>query len=85
MRVVSWILRIILFLLLLTFALKNMDEVTVRYYFGIEWQAPLALVIFVFFVAGTVIGVIAGFVGELGRRRRRAQAVEARSPLDPHA
>ncbi|PZP52742.1 MAG: DUF1049 domain-containing protein, partial [Azospira oryzae] len=52
MRVVSWILRIILFLLLLTFALKNMDEVTVRYYFGIEWQAPLALVIFVFFVAG---------------------------------
>jgi uncharacterized integral membrane protein len=83
MRIFTWIVRIALFLLLLTFALKNMDPVTVRYYLGVEWQAPLALVIFVFFLAGLVLGVLAGFLGELGRRRRRkTQAPPAPSPPD---
>ncbi|MEW5709492.1 MAG: LapA family protein [Pseudomonadota bacterium] len=86
MRILSWIVRIVLFLLLLTFALKNMDPVTVRYYLGMEWQAPLALVIFAFFLAGLVVGILAGFIGELGRRRRRrAQALQAQSPPEPRA
>ncbi len=85
MRILSWIVRIVLFLLLLTFALKNMDPVTVRYYLGMEWQAPLALVIFVFFLAGLGVGLLAGFIGELGRRRRRAQALQTQSPPNSRA
>lgn len=81
MRYVSWTLRILLFLLLLTFALQNTDDVTVRYYLGIEWRAPLALVIFAFFLAGAVIGVLAAAAGSFSRRRRqRQQAKQAAAP-----
>ena len=64
MRYLSWALRLILFLLLLGFAVKNSDIVTLHYYLGYEWQAPLVLIILVFFFAGVVLGVTAnlGFV-----------------------
>lgn len=64
MRYFSWVLRIVLFLLLLGFAVKNSEMVTLRYYLGYEWQAPLVLIILVFLLVGVVIGVAAnlGFV-----------------------
>ncbi|HSO07318.1 MAG TPA: LapA family protein [Pelomicrobium sp.] len=80
MRFVSWTLRILLFLLLLTFALQNTEDVTVRYYLGIEWRAPLALVIFAFFLAGAVIGVLAAAAGRFGRRRRQRQQAKQAGP-----
>lgn len=40
-----------------------------RYFLGWEWHAPLALVLLVFFVAGTVLGVMAA-VGWLYHQRR---------------
>lgn len=64
MRYLSWVLRIVLFLLLLGFAIKNSELVTLRYYLGYEWQAPLVLIIFLFLLIGVVIGGAAnlGFV-----------------------
>jgi len=59
MRYLSWALRILLFLLLFVFALKNTNPVTVRFYLGSQWESPLALVLLVFFVAGAVAGVAA--------------------------
>lgn len=79
MRYLTWILRFVLFLLLLTFALKNTDDVTVRYYLGMEWRAPLAMVIFVAFLAGAAIGVVAGLFG-VRRRRPRTPAAPAGNP-----
>ncbi|MFZ5556974.1 MAG: LapA family protein [Pseudomonadota bacterium] len=82
MRFVSWTLRLLLFLLLLTFALQNTEDVTVRYYLGIEWRAPLAVVIFAFFLVGALIGVLAAAAGSFGRRRRLRQQAKQEAPAE---
>ncbi len=58
-RIAAWLVKGVLFLLLLGLAIKNSDPVTLRYYLGLEWQAPMALVLFVFFVAGALMGLLA--------------------------
>ena len=69
MRVLAWILRVFLFLALFLFALKNTNSVNLRLYFDQVWQAPLVLVLLVFFVAGAAIGVLAT-LGTVFRQRR---------------
>jgi uncharacterized integral membrane protein len=58
------------FLLLLGFAVKNSDSVAVRYFLGLEWQAPLVFVLLVFFATGIVLGVTAS-LGIIVRQRRQ--------------
>ena len=69
MRVIAWTLRIILFLALFLFALKNTDAVSLRLYFDQVWQAPLILVLLVFFVAGAAMGVLATLATVFRQRR----------------
>lgn len=69
MRYLTWLLRLVLFLLLLGFAVKNGDVVTLHYYLGYAWQAPLVLILLVFFAAGVVIGVLAS-LGFIVRQKR---------------
>lgn len=52
------IVKIVLFLLLLGFAALNSNDVTLRYFLGLEWQAPLSLVILAAFAAGLLIGLL---------------------------
>jgi len=59
MRYLALLLKIVLFVFLLGFAVKNSDVVTLRYFFGYEWQSPLALVILVSFATGLLIGLLA--------------------------
>jgi len=73
MRVLAWILRIVLFLALFLLALKNTDPVSLRLYFGQVWQAPLILVLLVFFVAGAAIGVLATLATVFRQRREIAR------------
>jgi uncharacterized integral membrane protein len=68
-RILFKLLMTVVFLLLLGFALKNMDGVTVRYFLGFEWQAPLAIVLLVFFGIGSAIGVMA-CLGIIVRQQR---------------
>ena len=49
MRIVVWVLWLVVFLLLLAFAAKNLDPVTVHFYVDHDWQAPLVLVLLGFF------------------------------------
>jgi uncharacterized integral membrane protein len=82
MRVLAWTLRIILFLALFLFALKNTDMVSLHLYFDQVWQAPLILVLLVFFVGGTVIGVLATLATVFRQRREIARLQrELRSPM----
>jgi uncharacterized integral membrane protein len=97
MRYLFWILKFALFVLILSFALKNTDTVTVRYYLGYEWQAPLVLVLLVFFSLGTLAGVVASLSRifrqrlEIAASRRREKRAEQRAdkaaqqPLPPDA
>jgi len=69
MRIVTWTIRIVLFLLLLVFAVWNTEPVTLRFWFGQAWQAPLVLVLLAFFVAGALFGA-AAVLGTVLRQRR---------------
>lgn len=72
-RYLSWTFRILLFVLLFGFALKNSDPVTVRFYLGAHWEASLALVVLVFFVVGVAAGVMACFAYIYRQRREILQ------------
>jgi uncharacterized integral membrane protein len=87
MRIVTWALRLIVFLLLAAFAAKNVEPVTLRFYFDLALQAPLVVVLFGFFAAGALFGILA-LVGTLLRQRRQISflrkqpaAAEAPPPL----
>lgn len=69
MRYLNWILRAVLFIVLLGFAVKNDQPVTLRYFFGYEWQSSLVMVLLIFFAAGTAIGVLAMLGNVLQQRR----------------
>ncbi len=68
-RYIFRILWLLLFLLMLGFAIKNSETVTVNYYLGFSWQAPLVLVLLVAFVGGVVAGVFAS-LGFIFRQKR---------------
>jgi uncharacterized integral membrane protein len=70
MRYLIWFLRIVLFFLLLGFAVRNIEPVTLYYYFGYEWTAPLVLVILFFFALGVMLGA-AACLGVVFRQRRQ--------------
>jgi lipopolysaccharide assembly protein A len=51
--------KIVLFLLMLGFAALNSGTVTLRYFLGLEWRAPLSLVILMVFAIGLLTGLLA--------------------------
>jgi uncharacterized integral membrane protein len=69
MRVVTWAVRLVLLLLLVVLAAKNVEPVTLRFYFDWAVQAPLIVVLFGAFAAGAFFGILA-LLGTLLRQRR---------------
>ena len=88
MRYFLWLLKFALFVVILSFAVKNTDTVSVRYYLGQEWQAPLVLVLLTFFCLGVAVGIMAS-LGHLFRQRRRiatlTSELRARGPTGDKA
>jgi len=84
MRVLTWAIRLAIFLFLLAFAARNTDPVTLRFYFDLAWQMPLVALLLAFFVGGALLGVAAA-IGVLIRQRREIGRLErdvrARDPL----
>ncbi len=78
MRLVGWVLRGVLFLLLFGLALNNQQEVVVNGLFGTRWSAPMIVVILVSFVAGVVLALLA-----VGIRRWPGMAIARRPELAP--
>jgi hypothetical protein len=75
MKYLSWALRILLFLLLLGFVLKNTAPVTVYFYLGSQWQASLAVVLLVCFAVAN--GASPGACEWWGGRRPRRPRMRA--------
>jgi uncharacterized integral membrane protein len=75
MRVLTWVIRLAIFLFLLAFAARNTDPVTLRFYFDLGWQMPLVALLVAFFVAGALLGVAAA-LGVLIRQRREIGRLE---------
>jgi len=59
MKFLSRIASVILFILFFGFALKNTQEVALRFFLDYEVRAPLVLMLLAFFAAGAVLGVLA--------------------------
>ena len=75
MRVLTWVIRLAIFLFLLAFAARNTDPVTLRFYFDLAWQAPLVALLLAFFAAGALLGVAAA-AAMLIRQRREIGRLE---------
>ncbi|CAH1386441.1 LapA family protein [Candidatus Nitrotoga sp. M5] len=75
MRYIIWLLRAVLFLILLGFAMKNDQPVVLHYFFGYAWQTSLILVMLLFFAVGVCIGVIA-VLGKIFRQHREIDTLK---------
>ena len=69
MRYLSWALKILIFVILLSFALQNTDIVTLNTFLGYHWQAPLIFIMLTCFVVGAVFGVLASLPYMIKLRR----------------
>lgn len=70
MRYFHAALGFILFLFALGFALKNAEPITLHYYLGFAWQAPLSLTLLVAFCTGVLAGLATCFTLLITQRRR---------------
>ena len=90
MRIVTWAIWLVVFLVLVGFVAKNVDPVTLRFYFDLDLQAPLIAILFAAFAIGSLFGV-AALVPRLLRQRReivrlrRESQVRAQPPAPPMA
>ena len=88
MQPLVWILRFIIVVLLVWFAVKNGQEVELFGLPGQSWKAPLVFVLLVVFVGGIVIGLLAWIPTVVRQRReigklRRDAAQMAAMPAPP--
>jgi uncharacterized integral membrane protein len=72
MKYLAWLLKAAIFFTLFAFALNNQQDVTVHFFFGTQWTAPLVLVVLATFAAGLVIGAL-GMVPRWWKHRRAAR------------
>lgn len=72
MQLFMWIIKLALFLLILSFALVNTDPVTVRYYLGYQWEAPLVVTLLAAACLGALLGLLVGLFQTLRLRRQIA-------------
>ncbi len=59
MRFIVWLLRALVFIVLLVLALANTQEASLNFVAGYVWSAPLILIGLVFFAVGLFAGVLA--------------------------
>jgi putative membrane protein len=88
MKYLMWLLKAAIFFTLFAFALRNQQETAVRFFFGIEWRAPIVLVVLAAFALGLVVGAL-GMVPRwwkhrVAARRAHALATPAGEPNTSH-
>lgn len=69
MRVLTWVVRLLLFLGLFAFALKNTNIISLYFFFDMAWQAPMVMVLLGAFSAGALFGLLAASSALLSLRR----------------
>lgn len=76
----KWALKAVVFFTLFAFALNNQHEVTVHFFFGRLWRAPLVLLVLAVFALGLVAGVLGMLPRWLKNRRTVLPSVAAAVP-----
>lgn len=85
MRLLIWLLRAIVFVLLFGLAVKNSEPVDLRLYLDAAWREPLSLVILGAFAVGAAIGVTVAFGSYVRQRREISRLKRALSKSVPQA
>jgi putative membrane protein len=78
MRIVTWTIRLALFLVLAALAAKNIEPVTLRLFFERSLQAPLAVMLLAVFALGAAAGLLA-LLGPLLRQRREIAVLKRKN------
>ena len=79
MWLLKWVLKAAIFFTLFAFALNNQQDVTMHFFFGTEWRAPLVLTVLAAFSTGLIVGVLA----MLPRWWKQHRAARHAHPLSP--
>ena len=82
MRFFVWLVRAFIFFTLFAFALNNQQLATVRWFFGVSWNAPMVIIVLVAFAGGCAIGVLA-MVPSWWQHRRAAKRHAPPLPTPP--
>jgi uncharacterized integral membrane protein len=89
MTVLTWAIRLIIFLFLLVFALRNTQPATLNFILDRSWEAPLVIVLLSFFAGGALLGALS-LVGvifrqrrEIARLKREASKAQLPVPVEP--
>ncbi len=82
MRILVWVFRALIFFTLFAFALNNQQQANVRWFFGVEWHAPMVIVVLVVFAAGCALGVLA-MVPSWWRHRREVRRLSPAPAVAP--
>jgi lipopolysaccharide assembly protein A len=95
MKFIVWLIRVLVFVLLLVLALSNTQTATLNFLAGYQWQAPLILIGLAFFVVGLLAGLVSSLPAvfrmrlENGRLKRdlrvarEAPVVVEQPPMPP--
>jgi putative membrane protein len=79
-RILTWAIRLAVFVLLVAFAAKNTAPVKLQFYFNLALEAPLVLWLFACFALGALFGVLA-LLATVLRQRREISIL--RRPVEP--
>lgn len=86
MKILAWAVRLVIFLFLFAFAVQNTDSVSLHFLLGQVWQAPLVIVLLVFFAGGALVGALSQLGLIFGQRREIARLKsELNRPAAPAA
>ena len=86
MKFLAWLIRILVFVVLLLLALKNVQPVTLNFYLDHAWTAPLILICLAFFVVGLLAGWLSATPSlfrhklENGRLKRELKSARVTTP-----
>ncbi|NYT35298.1 DUF1049 domain-containing protein [Allopusillimonas soli] len=74
MRYLVWLLRLVVFIIVLLFALKNTGPVDINFFAGhVVTDVPLIVVMLVVFVLGIALGLLIAAPAVLRARREKAR------------
>lgn len=79
MRYFGWAVKFLIFVVVLAFALQNSQPVTMHYFLGYVWEAPLVVLLLAALVLGSLLGLLA-LLPTLFRLRR--ERTKLRKELD---
>jgi lipopolysaccharide assembly protein A len=79
LKYLMWLLNAAIFFALFAFALNNQDSVTLRLFFGAQWDAPLILALLIALMIGVFLGVLVMLPLWLRAKKARREKAHATS------